>query len=80
MKKENNIIELTKEYNLGNQENKFPIITPTVTKIIKRKKNKNTIQSKMNKTNLVTEYNKYPMNINNMRRNLPKIIYKLYSH
>ena len=74
MKKENNIIELTKEYNLGNQENKFPIITPTVTKIIKRKKNKNTIQSKMNKTNLVTEYNKYPMNINNMRRNLPKIM------
>ena len=28
----------------------------------------------MNKTNLVTEYNKYPMNINNMRRNLPKIM------
>ena len=71
---ENNSLELTKEYEINSKKNKFPIIVPTVTKIIKRKQNNNTIHSKMNKTNILVDYNKSPMNINNLRRNLPKIM------
>ena len=72
---ENNFTEITKEEEiLNNKKNKFPKITPTMTKIIKRKQNNNTINSRINKTQLLMDYNKSPMNITNIKRNLPKIM------
>ena len=81
---DNNSIELTKEdemnilHNLNQKnikQNKFPMLIPTMTKIIKRKKNSNPrIDSKLKKNQLLIDYNKTSLNINNFRRNLPKIM------
>ena len=81
---DNNSIELTKEDEMNilhdlNQknikQNKFPMLIPTMTKIIKRKKNSNPrIDSKLKKNQLLIDYNKTSLNINNFRRNLPKIM------
>ena len=70
----NNSTELTKDNELNNKKSKLPIITPTISKIIKRKLNNNTINPKINKTQLIMDYNKTPSNIINFRRNLPKIM------
>ena len=71
---ENISTELTKEEELHNQKTKFPIIAPTMVKIINRKKNNNTVNSKNNRTQIYMDYNKTSINTNNLRRNLPKIM------
>ena len=65
--------ELNQKNNI--KQNKFPMIIPTMTKIIKRKKNNNSRgDSKLKKNQLLIDYNKTSLNINNFRRNLPKIM------
>ena len=71
---ENISTELTKEEELQNQKTKFPIIAPTMVKIINRKKNNNTVNPKNNRTQIYMDYNKTSINTNNLRRNLPKIM------
>ena len=81
---DNNSTEMTKEDEMNimhglNQknikQNKFPMLIPTMTKIIKRKKNNNSrVDSKLKKNQLLIDYNKTSVNINNFRRNLPKIM------
>ena len=81
---ENNSKEMTKEEEMNilnelsqknnNKQNKFPMIVPAITKIIKNKKNNNLTNTKMNKNQLLIDYNRTSVNINNFKKNLPKII------
>ena len=76
----NNSTEMTKEdeMNLINEldqknnkkQRKFPMIIPSMTKIKKGKPN----NSKINKKQLLIDYNKTSVNITNLRKNLPKIV------
>ena len=76
----NNSTEMTKEdeMNLINEldqknnkkQRKFPMIIPSMAKIKKGKPN----NSKINKKQLLIDYNKTSVNITNLRKNLPKIV------
>ena len=76
----NNSTEMTKEdeMNLINEldqknnkkQRKFPMIIPSMAKIKKGKPN----NSKINKKQLLIDYNKTTVNITNLRKNLPKIV------
>ena len=76
----NNSTEMTKEdeMNLINEldqknnkkQRKFPVIIPSMAKIKKGKPN----NSKINKKQLLIDYNKTSVNITNLRKNLPKIV------
>lgn len=76
----NNSTEMTKEdeMNIINEldqknnkkQRKFPMIIPSMAKIKKGKPN----NSKINKKQLLIDYNKTSVNITNLRKNLPKIV------
>ena len=76
----NNSTEMTKEdeMNLINEldqknnkkQRKFPMIIPSMAKIKKGQPN----NSKINKKQLLIDYNKTSVNITNLRKNLPKIV------